>query len=174
VRSLLALLLVLGGALAALAEDGSTRLPFTPFRDAREGDYSVVAIETRTTTARVVAVASGSVTVARDGKNEVVSTAEAPTVAQFFGRWEKARITAWRVIDDTLDLGGLVVACQRLTFSVRAKGEHASVSVFFSKDVKGSGVAVVKVRQLEPQATTDEETLVEFGTKNGASWKKAP
>ncbi len=171
-RVLLVALVVLGSALAATAEDGSSPLPFTPWANAKVGDYSVVAVGSETRTARVVAVASGSVTVERDGKKEVVSTAQPPSVASFFHRWERARITAWRVIDDSIDLGGLEVACQRLTFTVRAKGEHAAVTVWFSPDVKGSGVAIVKVRQFAPAERTSEERVVEFGSAAGPAWKR--
>lgn len=171
-RALLLLVLLLLAPVAALADDGSSRLPFTPYSNAREGDFAVFSIASEAVTVRVVAVASGSVTIERAGKREVVSTAQPPTVASWFGRWETSRITGWRVRDDTIELGGLRVACQRLTFAVRTRTEQAHVSVWFSPDVKGSGIVLVKVRQHEPVARVDEEHLVEFGTSAGSRWKK--
>jgi hypothetical protein len=173
----IAIVVLLAGV--SLAEDGSTKLPFTPYSNAKEGDYAVFQIDTATSfTVRVSAVASGSVTVTKGEKQLTVSTAEPPTVASFFGRWEKCRITAWRCVDDSLELGGLRVACKKLTFTVRAKSEkgaseHAAVSVFFSPDVKGSGIAAVKIRYLEPPTDPQEYHLVEFGTAQGPGWKRA-
>ena len=171
-RRVLLLAVLLLAPLAALAEDGTTRLPFTPFSNVKEGDYAVFSIASETLTLRVIAVASGSVTVERNGKNEVVSTAQAPTVASYFGRWEKSRISAWRVRDDTLELGGLRVPCQRLTFVVRTKEEHANVALWFSTDVKGSGVVQMRIRRDEPTPRVEEHLLAEFGTSQGSRWKK--
>jgi hypothetical protein len=167
-RVVLAVLVAFALTSAARSEDGSTRLPFTPFSGASEGDYSIVSVGSETLTTRVLAVTSAAVTVERNGRRETVATDVAPTVSAFFGRWSESRLSAWRVIDDTLDLGGLEIAAKRLTFSVRARGEQASVTVFFSSQVGGDGIALVRVRYHEAEGDrTTERRVIEFGDRRG-------
>jgi len=173
-RALVPALLVLL-ALVARGEDGQTQLPFTPFANARAGDYCVEAVGTRTVTTRVLRVDGTAVTISRDGQEETVSTKEPPSVATFLGRFEKSRISAWRVLPDRIDLGGKEVACKRLTFSARSKDEQASVAIWFSDKVKGRGVLLMRVRFHEAQGERTVETrLVEYGSSDAAEWKRKP
>jgi hypothetical protein len=186
----------------AFAQDMGNKLPFNPWENAREGDWEMLAVETKfegrqaailkdrftkleSVTYRIRGVDAAEVKVSFDTVPDVMEQEE--RIATIFSRTEtprfdrlldvKSDVTDVKYSDEKRRIGGREFLCTKIAYTTTTThGFKAQNAVWFAKDVKTFGLVelVTEIPLDEGTRATITYRVAGFGTKDKLEFGKMP
>jgi hypothetical protein len=174
----------------AQEDDKKTLLPLNPFATAAEGDWTCYVTKTTDagktssviTVDTITKVSDEGVSVVtetrKDGKKttgeaSVYEKGKKPTFESFFGgegAFDYTQPHGIKVADEAKKVGDHEFKCKKVTFQITGK-KPGKVTVWFSTEVKGSGVVAMSA-VADKDGYKEEGECAGFGGKGKADWGK--
>jgi len=162
----------------------SLALPIHPLEGAKEGDWTAFVWtmkagqreEKSLDDWKIAKIADGKIEVQQRSstKTETLDAKEVPALEQFLGM-TSTKVTDVKVENDQKAMGGRTFATKKITFKSDDGRMVVNVSLWISKDVKGSGIVAMHIEgdlQKGTKFTADLE-VAGFGSKDKTEFGKS-